>query len=369
MRVELQTWILTLLFLSGVFCSIWKVEYQHEFICAVKGSAVSIPCLFYSSDNQKVQRVLWGHVNAFGKYMVMFNKAKRLPVEVAPVLKVVDLTISMTKSGKDEAIKEGDSVKLTCVNSCDDSNASSAFTWFRNGESIYEGPFLHFRNMSPSVSGNYTCSLKTLLGTISRAVIINVEYGPKNTSVIFRPPGDADGGGNFTLTCSSDANPPVENYTWFKTDGEEISPVGHQPTFSPADGGQYFCRAANKHGSQISSTAEVNMKKDHETISREMLIIPAAGTFLIVITIILLIRLCKKRLRPANTDSDEDESNTDYVNWLESETIITDLSEWGNDGVYNSSFIILNRRRDNMEQHADQDGTEQQTVIYSTVNT
>uniref|UniRef100_A0A672G5P5 Ig-like domain-containing protein n=1 Tax=Salarias fasciatus TaxID=181472 RepID=A0A672G5P5_SALFA len=166
------------LFLTGVFCSIWKVEYQHEFICAVKGSAVSIPCLFYSSDNQKVQRVLWGHVNAFGKKQIISTKSTGGVQYIGDKLHNCSIRIIIFYLLHSCFFhpNEGDSVKLTCVNSCDDSNASSAFTWFRNGESIYEGPFLHFRNMSPSVSGNYTCSLKTLLGTISRAVIINVGY-------------------------------------------------------------------------------------------------------------------------------------------------------------------------------------------------
>lgn len=119
-------------FFSGVLCNTWKVEYQQENICAVNGSSVVIPCLFEHPDNQRVKRVLWGHVKSYrikgrftsvgnlrnntkfqyvgdrhrncslkihqvdhddaGKYTVRFftnNKQSRWPGNVSPTLKVV----------------------------------------------------------------------------------------------------------------------------------------------------------------------------------------------------------------------------------------------------------------------------------------
>ncbi len=83
--------------------------------------------------------------------------------------------------------------------------------------------------------------------------------GPKNTSVSVRPSTEVDAGSNITLICSSHANPPVENYTWFKI-GDDIMYVGHQPVFLSGDGGQYFCSATNKHGSQNSSVVTLKIK-------------------------------------------------------------------------------------------------------------
>lgn len=68
-----------------------------------------------------------------------------------------------------------------------------------------------------------------------------------------RPSTEVDAGRNITLICSSRANPPVENYTWFKTDDDNIAAVGHQPVFVTGDGGHYLCSATNKHGSHNSS--------------------------------------------------------------------------------------------------------------------
>ncbi|XP_070779021.1 basigin-like [Enoplosus armatus] len=107
-----------------------------------------------------------------------------------------------------------------------------------NGELIAEGPVLYLSNMSSTNSGNYSCSLKTHSGTTSAVIHIDVEYGPTNTSVSVRPSMEVDAGSNITLICSSHANPPVENYTWFKIDDDDdIVAVGHQPVFFSGDGG------------------------------------------------------------------------------------------------------------------------------------
>lgn len=60
-------------------------------------------------------------------------------------------------------------------------------------------------------------------------------------------------GSNFTLTCSSQANPPVERYVWFKVNGDELVEAGKHSVLVSSNEGQFFCRASNKHGSQNSS--------------------------------------------------------------------------------------------------------------------
>uniref|UniRef100_A0A671YRE6 Ig-like domain-containing protein n=1 Tax=Sparus aurata TaxID=8175 RepID=A0A671YRE6_SPAAU len=293
------------IFFLGVICKMWKVEYQRLQICAVKGSSVVIPCSLYHPDNLTVKRVMWGHVKSHGSksYFISgsnFKKATRRfqyigdeqhncslkihQVEsrdagkyivrlseknmkymgsgiVRPTLKVysalLDLNVALTKPGGNEATKEGDSVNLTCMNGCDGDHLSSAFTWFKNGEPTNEGPVLYLSNMSSTDSGNYSCSLKTHTGTASRVINIHVEYGPKNTSVSVRPSMEVEAGTNITLICSSHANPPVEDYTWFKINKSHVLDVGHQPVLFSADGGQYFCSATNKHGSQNSSVVSL----------------------------------------------------------------------------------------------------------------
>lgn len=98
--------------------------------------------------------------------------------------------------------------------------------------------------------------------------------GPKDTSV--SPLMEVDTGSNISLTCSSHANPPVEEYTWFKMYDDEIRTIGDEPELhlwevSSDDDGQYFCSATNKHGSQNSSTE--TLKVNGKFVN--MLILPA----------------------------------------------------------------------------------------------
>lgn len=39
---------------------------------------------------------------------------------------------------------------------------------------------------------------------------------PRSTSIAMFPAGELSEGGSVTLTCSSDAAPPVESFAWFK---------------------------------------------------------------------------------------------------------------------------------------------------------
>lgn len=68
-------------------------------------------------------------------------------------------------------------------------------------------------------------------------------------------------GSNITLICSSRANPPVENYTWFKMGADDVVDVGHQPVFLPSASGQYLCSVSNKHGSQNSSVVTFTIQR------------------------------------------------------------------------------------------------------------
>lgn len=87
----------------------------------------------------------------------------------------LDLTAVVTKRNGEGTIMEGDFVNLTCVNSCDGRNLSSAVTWFKNGKPVNEDPVLYFSNIYSQNSGNYSCSLTAHKGTTSKVTNINVE--------------------------------------------------------------------------------------------------------------------------------------------------------------------------------------------------
>ncbi|KAJ8358220.1 hypothetical protein AAFF_G00022290 [Aldrovandia affinis] len=96
------------------------------------------------------------------------------------------------------------------------------------------------------------------------AVILNVLYSPENTSALLSPSGWVPKGTNITLTCTSDGNPQVAHYTWFRARGSEVTAVGWEKklTFSMAEdlGGLYLCEAQNPHGRQNSTTVQLTVK-------------------------------------------------------------------------------------------------------------
>ncbi|XP_060745967.1 myelin-associated glycoprotein-like [Tachysurus vachellii] len=84
---------------------------------------------------------------------------------------------------------------------------------------------------------------------------LHVLYGPRNTSVSVSPSDSVLLGSSVSLSCSSDANPAVLNYTWYRQNGEQIG-TGNQLTISKivsTHSGLYYCRAQNQHGYQKSS--------------------------------------------------------------------------------------------------------------------
>ncbi|XP_036943608.1 B-cell receptor CD22-like isoform X2 [Acanthopagrus latus] len=409
---------LMLLFLSGAVCSEWNVEYHQQHICAVKGSSVVIPCSFYYPENLQVKKVMWGdkraHIsdgpfifesemnetdtrfqyigdkkhncsfeihnvehNDAGKYIFRFitdTEKGKWTGPAGSTLKVVDLNDLMTRPHENRATKEGDSVNLTCINGCDSDHLSSAFTWFKNGEPKNEGPVLYLSNMNPTDSGNYSCSLKTHTGTASRVININVEYAPKNTSVSGRPLMEVEAGTNITLICSSHANPPVD-YTWLRLNESHVLDVGHQPELFTADGGQYFCSAANKHGSQYSSVVTVKIKERWPSFNRDVLIITlSVAVLLIVIAAVAVMKLkTKKRIRPRaeETNCEEDSEDAVYVSMTvcdekqskgrsqgQSEIKMTRAEETNceedrEDSVYVSMTVMKNNPKGEAEEAAD----------------
>nr|XP_015224230.1 PREDICTED: uncharacterized protein LOC107080081 [Lepisosteus oculatus] len=81
---------------------------------------------------------------------------------------------------------------------------------------------------------------------------------PKNTSVSISPSGAIAEGSSVTLTCSSSANPPVKNYSWFKING--TGPLYKGPNYtiiniSSADSGQYYCEAQTRLDVTVLSSA------------------------------------------------------------------------------------------------------------------
>uniref|UniRef100_A0A674EYL0 Ig-like domain-containing protein n=1 Tax=Salmo trutta TaxID=8032 RepID=A0A674EYL0_SALTR len=118
--------------------------------------------------------------------------------------------------------------------------------------------------VSSQDAGSYFCVVRGFEDFPSLAATLVVRYGPKNTSVSVSS--EIEEGSLVTLTCSSDAIPPVKSYTWYMRNGTEVTVLqtgaGRDkyiiPSVSLGDKIQYYCRAENNMGTQNSTALDLN---------------------------------------------------------------------------------------------------------------
>ncbi|XP_056586235.1 sialic acid-binding Ig-like lectin 11 [Triplophysa dalaica] len=168
-----------------------------------------------------------------------------------------DPVISISSSG---VIVEGDSVTLTCSS---ESNPPANISWFKEETSVGSGNIFRISNIRSDHSGEYKCKARNKHGHKHSAVTLNVLYPPRNVSASISSSGVIVEGDSVNLTCSSESNPPVHNYSWFKEN--QTSSVGSGQTFSISNfnsslSGWFYCVAQNKVGSQRSDDVSLSVK-------------------------------------------------------------------------------------------------------------
>ncbi|KAJ8366398.1 hypothetical protein AAFF_G00355990 [Aldrovandia affinis] len=178
-------------------------------------------------------------------------------------LSVTDLQVEVNPA----TVREGQSVTLTCRTTCTLSG-SPAFIWYKNKlplstTNLYN-KYIQFTASSED-SGSYSCGVRGHENLSSPAVTLSVRYPPKNTSVSVSPSGEIVEGTSVTLTCSSNANPPVQRYTWFKKSTAITSRRGSEQSYTikdikPSDSGEYYCEAVNGVGSGSSPHILLNVQ-------------------------------------------------------------------------------------------------------------
>ncbi|XP_051560150.1 B-cell receptor CD22-like isoform X1 [Myxocyprinus asiaticus] len=199
-----------------------------------------------------------------------------------------NVSVSMSGSGE---IVSGDSVNLTC--SSDSNPPVLNYTWFKENTTVGSGKIYSITSIRSDHSGEYKCKSRNEVGEkYSDAVTLNVMYLPRNVSVSMSGSGEIVLGDSVTLTCSSDSNPPVLNYTWFKQN--ESSAVGSGQSYSVLQSGFFYCVAQNQHGSQRSAAVSVTVKGGHKTALYTTLATVAGCGFLIIIFTILYMRKRKR---------------------------------------------------------------------------
>ncbi|XP_061633844.1 sialoadhesin isoform X2 [Phyllopteryx taeniolatus] len=207
-----------------------------------------------------------------------------------------DTRVLMTPSGD---IREGSFVNLSCV-SCAHP-PTSRHAWYRilgdqvlAKESVQN---LTFPSVRAHHAGRYYCTAWNQLGQqTSHTTTLTVLYPPKNTSVLARPSSVVDAGRPLTLTCSSHANPAVDNFTWHRLThngasvqswGSRTGPVFTFSEVGPGESGQYYCEARNRIGVHSSPVLTVRVRGRLKVIALASAVGVSAG--LITLTVAIMI--------------------------------------------------------------------------------
>ncbi|KAI1887363.1 hypothetical protein AGOR_G00189530 [Albula goreensis] len=295
--------LLAVLYVSGVVGQNgWDVTYTPERICALKGSTVDIYCTYSYPHDNTVQKTSWftywplfsepedlslkpryrGRVQYLGnkhhdcslsiadlresdsatyRFKFLTNTMKReYTGQPGVMLTVTDLQVGVDP----DTVTEGWRVTLTCRTTCT-LTGRPAFIWYRNNQRLYFSRQQYQITASSGDAGNYSCAVRGYENLPSTALTLNVQYPPKRTSVSVSPSGEIEEGSSVTLTCSSDANPPVQSYTWFEKTGAVNSERGTGESYTitnirSEDSGQYYCEAQNQHGALNSTAVTIDVQ-------------------------------------------------------------------------------------------------------------
>ncbi|XP_034554408.1 sialoadhesin-like isoform X3 [Notolabrus celidotus] len=163
----------------------------------------------------------------------------------------------------DDPVKEGSLATLTCETSANP--AVDSYTWFKvDGDQV--SAVSPKKTLSTTVSeadSQFFCQVSNRVGTQNSSIVqIDVQFAPKETTVIVNPTGPILEGSSITLSCSSRANPPVTNYTWHKDD-EEDKEHGSTLVMKGVDtshNGSYHCAAKNELGEETSADIHLDVQ-------------------------------------------------------------------------------------------------------------
>ncbi|KAG9262784.1 B-cell receptor CD22-like [Astyanax mexicanus] len=330
------------------------MNYIQQEICALNGSTVFMNGTFTHPEHLTVNKSFWvidpvkgvdspdlSTVSSFsGRVEYLVDKKKNFALKLRNVMKKdeheycfrVTTTLETDKWIGRPGIKlrvtdlhvespgevtEGESAVLTCKTTC--SLTDPTFIWYKDGrplttEMIQKNQQLHLQTVSSEDAGSYSCAVRGSEHLPSTAQTLRVRHPPKSVSVSISPSGGIVEGSSVTLTCSSDGDPPVENYTWFKEGGD--SPVGSGQSFSiisiTADHtGLYYCEAQNAVGVQ---NGYVMIGVQNQIRSAVWITVGGGGGVLLLLFILILIFISRMKKRDAGSDQDgSDQDDVQYA--------------------------------------------------------
>ncbi|KAM9454168.1 sialoadhesin-like [Clarias gariepinus] len=291
--------LIFLLIITGALGNVWSGMYSRKHLCALKGSTVFMNVSYTHPTGLTVTQTFWfinpvqgtqetdlrNEPGYLDRVEYLGDEQKHFSLRLSDVKKTdenvyyfriitnvdkerwtgfpgVTLTVTDLQVIAPAEVTEGQSAVLTCKTTC--SLTDPTFIWYKNSRNLTTNTIksneVHLQSVSSEDAGSYSCAVRGYKHLPSPAHTLRVRYPPKNVSVSISPSGEIVEDSSVTLTCSSDANPPVEIYTWFK----EMTSIGNEKTYtisniSSEDSGEYKCRCSNEVGHQDSSSVTLNV--------------------------------------------------------------------------------------------------------------
>ncbi|XP_037399360.1 B-cell receptor CD22-like isoform X1 [Pygocentrus nattereri] len=300
LQISLRHLLLFQLMVLGAFGQDWSVKYTQTRKCALKGSTVYMSSDYRYPSHLEVVKRFWainpaknvepvdlttdpeysGRTEYFEGgnklfYLKLMNVTERdehmyciritTNIESQRYLFYPGVTLNVTglRVESPERVSEGNTTRLTCWTTCPLPDRPT-YIWYKNGRCVdrndKETNVLSLRPTRIEDTGSYSCAVRGYEGLPSPAVVLSVRYSPKNISVSISPSGEIVEGSSVTLTCSCNANPPADEYSWFKQ--KQFLGKGKDYTISnisSEDGGEYKCKTSNAEGQRYSSSVMLNV--------------------------------------------------------------------------------------------------------------
>ncbi|XP_063734814.1 B-cell receptor CD22 isoform X2 [Eleginops maclovinus] len=261
---------------------------------------------------------------AYVFYLITSHPTQKMPEQKGVQLLVADSSSAVTALASPSTdITEGVGLRLACGSPA--AGPQTRFRWYKSTSSIlrHTGQVWDISEVSPEDSGSYYCQIETGDQVQNSTMLpIDVRYSPRNTAVTVSPAGELQKGLPVTLTCSSDANPPVHTYTWYqgaaclpaadksfyRARQSPATPTGRGPTLRSAsiaakEYGLHCCEARNRHGSQTVGVKLTDPKTidPSESSGKRLLIIGV--TVCVILALIAIVAFLLSRQKSARHQS------------------------------------------------------------------